>query len=175
MNVKRSEEHTSAFHYSTYLSSIFSKSFHYSTAFSSIFSISFHYSTYFSSILSKSYHYLTDFSSIFSISFHYSTYFSSVFFISFHYFLPYFQYHFTIFFCIFNIFSLFTKRTRNMCIRSAETHFSFEKFTHDEQTVSNVTALRWLIKIRKKPQLNSEKILKMRKKIVKWYWKYGRK
>ena len=63
----------------------------------------------FSSILSKSYHYSTDFSSIFSISFHYSTYFSSVYFISFPYFLPYFQYHFTIDFRIFNICSLFNR------------------------------------------------------------------
>jgi hypothetical protein len=45
----------------------------------------------------------------------------------------------------------------------------------NKHAVSNVTAVRWLIKIRKKPKLNSEKILKMRKKIVKWYGKYGRK
>jgi hypothetical protein len=32
-----------SFHYSTYFSSIFSKSFHYSTYLSSIFSKSFHY------------------------------------------------------------------------------------------------------------------------------------
>jgi hypothetical protein len=57
----------------------FYKSFHYSTWLSSIFSLSFHYSTYFSSIISMSFHYSTYFSSIMSMSFHYSTYFSSVF------------------------------------------------------------------------------------------------
>ena len=49
------------------------KLYHYSTWLSSIFSISFHYSTYFSYIFSISFHYSTHVSSIFSISFHYSS------------------------------------------------------------------------------------------------------
>ena len=82
-------------------------SFHFSAYFSSIFFVSFHLSIYFSSLFSISFHYSTYFSSVFSISFHYSTYLSSIFSKSFHYFLPYFQYHFTIYFRIFNVFSLF--------------------------------------------------------------------
>jgi hypothetical protein len=69
-NWEREKQIEICFHYSTYFSSVFSKSFHYSTYFSSVFSISFHYSTYLSSIFSISFHNATYFSSIFSISFH---------------------------------------------------------------------------------------------------------
>jgi hypothetical protein len=33
-----------------------------------------------------------------------------------------------------------TKRTRNKCIRSAETHFSFEQVTHEEYVSMDATS-----------------------------------
>jgi hypothetical protein len=38
-----------------------------------------------------------------------------------------------------------TKRTRNKCIRSAETHFSFGQFTHEEYVSMDATSLRKLL------------------------------
>jgi cellulose synthase/poly-beta-1,6-N-acetylglucosamine synthase-like glycosyltransferase len=67
-------------------------------------------------------------------------------------FLLYFPYYFTIFFCIFHIFSQFSS------ISSMSFHYS--------------TYFSSVFTIWKK---NSEKIGKIRKKIVKRYGKYGRK
>ena len=38
-----------------------------------------------------------------------------------------------------------TKRTRNKCIRSAETHFSFGQFIHEEYVSMDATSLRKLL------------------------------
>jgi hypothetical protein len=109
------------------------------------FSISFHYSNFISSVFFISFHnFLFYFPNHFTIQLNYLPYFPHHFTIQ-PTFLPYFSYLFTIFFCIFQILSLFNFRIRKKCRLNCE--------------------MIW--KIRKKLKLNSDKIWKIKKKIVK--------